>query len=169
MAWTSHPVVTLLTASIQGREVAGNKTSPFGKNVHFIWITCPVTLPRAGAELWAAPFTQVTAKAAETSSRPCPTHSETPTHTAASTRNFIQVFSGDNSGWTFSSVIRGVTWCSFYIRSRISPRVLYTSYWPRLIPSGWCAEILCTSPVPHLSPCYCHACTLANSFGNSCR
>lgn len=36
--------------------MAGNKTSPFGNNVHFSWIPCPVTLPSAGAEQLAAQF-----------------------------------------------------------------------------------------------------------------
>lgn len=173
MTWTSHPVVTLLPASIQRREVAGNNTSPFGKNVHFSWITCPVTLPRARAEQWAAHFSRPAPRLQPVLQKQAPglaplTLRLQPILLPAqeiSSRFSMEIILVKS----FSLAIRGVMWCSFYVKPRISPRVLHASYWPWLIPSLWCAEMLCTSLVPHLSLSYCQACTLANSFGKGCR
>lgn len=174
MTWTSPPVVTHLPASIQTREVAWNKTSPFGKNVHFSWILCPVvSLLRARAEQGAAHFSRAAPRLQPTLQKQAPGLAPLTLRLQRillpaqeiSSRSSMEIILVKS----FSSAIRGVMWCSFYVGSRISPRVIHASYWPWLIPSVWCAEMLCTSLVPHLSPCYCQACTLANSFGKSCK
>lgn len=155
MTWTSHPVVTHLPASIQRREVAWNKTSPFGKNVHFSWILCPVvSLPRVRAEQGAAHFSRAAPRLQPTLQKQAPGLAPLTLRLQRillpaqeiSSRSSMEIILVKS----FSSAIRGVMWCTFYIGSRISPRVLHASCWPWLI--------LLSDVQRCYAPHWCHIC-----------